>query len=96
MSIKSKALSGAGRLRNNHENDGTGGTHGLGAQHHITRLPDPEDISGDGPPETDESLMRVHENRGGGATHGMAATHHTTRIHDAEDVPTEIMETGEY
>lgn len=76
--------------KKNHLNDGSGGSHGLGARHHITRIGDPEDISGDGNPGAHEPLKRVHENRGGGPTHGMAATHHTTRIHDAEDVPTDI------
>jgi hypothetical protein len=47
MSVKSKALSGAKNLHQVHENDGDGGSHGLGAQHELTRLPDPEDISGD-------------------------------------------------
>ena len=80
-------------IRSNHENDGTGGTHGLGAQHHITRLPDPEDISGDGPPPTHEPLKRVTRNSGGGSTDGLGATHHRTRIHDAEPVETDIMQT---
>lgn len=91
MGIKSKALAAAGKLHSNHENDGSGGSHGLGAQHHLTRLPDPEDITGDGNPGTHEPLKRVVSNSGGGPTHGMAATHHTTRIHDAEDVEPEIM-----
>lgn len=91
MGIKSKALAGAGKLRANHENDGGAPTHGLGATHHLTRIADPEDISGDGNPGTHEPLKKVHENRGGAPVHGMAAQHHTTRIHDADDVPPEIM-----
>lgn len=81
-------------VRKNHLNDGGGATHGLAATHHTTRLPDPEDVSGDGPPETDLTLKRVHNNDGGGATDGFAATHHVTRIHDAENLPVDIMETG--
>lgn len=96
MSIKSKALAGAKKLRVNHENDGGAPTHGLAATHHTTRIADPEDISGDGPVTTHEPTAKNHENRGGAPTHGMAATHHTTRIHDAEAVPPEIMETGNY
>lgn len=93
MGIKKKALEEADGLKTNHENSGSGGVHGLGAQHELTRIPDPEDISGDGPrAEHHEPLMRVHSNRGGGRTDGLAATHHTTRIHDAADVEPEIMD----
>ncbi len=78
--------------RKNHLNKGGGGADGLGAQHHLTRLPNPEDISGDGNPGTHEPLKRVTKNQGGGGSHGMAATHHTTRIHDAHEVPADIMD----
>lgn len=91
MGIKSKALAGAKGLKTNHENDGGAPVHGLAATHHTTRIADPEDITGDGPPAVHEPLMKVHANKGGAPVHGMAAQHDTTRIHDAADVPPEII-----
>jgi hypothetical protein len=78
--------------RKNHMNEGP--HRSLAAQHERTRLPDPENISGDGRVETHEPLKRLHENRGGSRTDGLAARHHTTRLPDAEDLHTEIMDVG--
>lgn len=88
MGIKSKAMAGASKLHEVHENKGQ--HRSMAAQHEKTRLVDPENVSGDGNPGTHEPTLKNHHNRGSGATHGLAATHHTTRIADAPDLETEI------
>lgn len=81
-----KAPTGA---RKNHLNRGTGRTDGLAATHHTTRLEDPEDITGEGNPGTDETLFGVHQNKGRGGTHGMAATHDQSEKPDPPVLPVE-------
>ena len=77
-------------IRKNHLNQGP--HRSMAAQHEKTRLPDPEDISGDGPASAPQGLLGNHRNAGGGATDGFAATHNTTRLNDAHILPINIMD----
>lgn len=88
-----KAPAGA---RKNHTNSGGGSTHGMGAKHHLTRLVDPEDLSGDGAPATPQSIRKNHLNDGQGGARGnfgMAAEHHITPQPDTPALPVNVMDT---